>query len=55
MRLEQIEDSKRFSIGRWALEKKLHLLKWIAICKDRSKGGLGIRSIPSLNQAFLDK
>lgn len=55
LRLEQIEDSKRFSIGRWALEKKLHLLKWIAICKDRSKGGLGIRSIPSLNQAFLDK
>ncbi|RVW37305.1 LINE-1 reverse transcriptase-like [Vitis vinifera] len=32
-------------------EKKAHLIKWEAICEDKSKGGLGLRKLVFLNKA----
>ena len=41
--------------GRGALEKKIHLIKWGVVCSDKGKGGLGIRNLPKLNKALLNK
>ena len=38
-----------------SLEKKIHLVKWSIVSKTKSKGGLGIRSLLLLNNAFLCK
>ena len=35
------------------LEKKPHLMKWDIVCLDKRKGGLGVRSLNSLNKALL--
>ncbi|RVW38340.1 putative ribonuclease H protein [Vitis vinifera] len=34
---------------------KAHLIKWEAICEDKSKGGLGLRKLVLLNKALLGK
>ena len=41
--------------GERALEKKIHLVKWSTVCKAKSKGGLGVRSLFLFNKAFLCK
>ena len=37
------------------MEKKAHLIKWEAICEDKSKGRLGLRKLVLLNKALLGK
>ena len=37
------------------MERKAHLIKWEAICEDKSKGGLGLRKLVLLNKALLGK
>lgn len=46
MGVEKIQ--KDFLWGDEALERSF-LVKWATICIDRSKGGMGIRSLSSLN------
>ena len=53
MRLEQIQ--KDFLWGGGALEQKLHLVRWPIVCEDKSKGGLGVKSLGSFNKALLGK
>ena len=35
--------------------KKMHLVKWLIVCMEKSKGALGIRCISSLNKVLLCK
>ena len=53
LRLEQIQ--RNFLCVRGALERKPHLVWWAIICSDKSKGGLGVRHLASLNRALLCK
>ena len=41
LRLEQIQ--RDFLWGGGALGWKTHLVKWVVVCLDKSKGGLGAR------------
>ena len=50
-----LEKVQRDFLWGGALEKKIHLVKWSIVCKTKSKGGLGIRSLLLLNNAFLCK
>jgi hypothetical protein len=36
-------------------KKKYHLLRWEIICKNKKKGGLGIKSIEKMNLSLLCK
>ena len=42
-------------MGRGALEKKRHLVRWKTVCMEKDKGGLGIRNLSLLNKALLCK
>ncbi|KAJ9673050.1 hypothetical protein PVL29_026361 [Vitis rotundifolia] len=53
MRLEKIQ--RDFLWGGGALEQKPHLVRWQIVCEDKSKGGLGIKSLGVLNKALLGK
>ncbi|WKA09120.1 hypothetical protein VitviT2T_026797 [Vitis vinifera] len=53
MRLEQIQ--RDFLWGGGTLEQKLHLVRWPMVCVDKSKGGLGVKSVGSFNRALLGK
>ena len=53
LRLKQIQ--RNFLCVRGALERKPHLVWWAIICSDKSKGGLGVRHLASLNRALLCK
>ena len=53
LRLEKIQ--RDFLWGVEALENKLLLGKWSIVCKAKSKGGLGVRSLSLLNKALLCK
>ena len=53
LRLEKIQ--KDFLWGGGALERKPHLVKWVTICSDKRKGGLGVRCLSTLNRALLCK
>ena len=35
--------------------RKIHLVSWSVICKDKKHGGLGLRHLEGFNQAFLGK
>ena len=37
------------------MEGKIHLVKWEVVCKDKDKGGLGLRKLAMLNKALLGK
>ncbi|RVW95180.1 LINE-1 retrotransposable element ORF2 protein [Vitis vinifera] len=53
-----VEEKVRRRLARWkrgSEEKKAHLIKWEAICEDKSKGGLGLRKLVLLNKALLGK
>lgn len=41
-------DSKGFPLGWGALDKKPHLVRWLVVCSDEMKGGLGIRCLSKL-------
>ncbi|PWA44555.1 hypothetical protein CTI12_AA523610 [Artemisia annua] len=47
--------TRKFIWGGTDEEKKIHLLSWNTLQKDRKKGGLGIRSMRQANAAFLTK
>ena len=51
LRLEQIQ--RDFLWGGRALEQKPHLVRWGLVCLDKSKGGLGVKCLPTLNKALL--
>ena len=53
LRLEKIQ--RDFLWGGGALENKMHLVKWSSICKAKSKGGLGVRSLSLPNKALFCK
>ena len=53
MRLEHIQRDFLWDGG--ALEQKPHLVRWPIVCVDKSKGGLGIKSLGSFNRALLGK
>ncbi|KAJ9704891.1 hypothetical protein PVL29_003103 [Vitis rotundifolia] len=52
-RLEKIQ--RDFLWGGGNLEGKIHLVNWEVVCSDKSKGGLGLRSLVILNKALLGK
>ncbi|KAL6342798.1 hypothetical protein AAG906_016633 [Vitis piasezkii] len=52
----RLEKAQRdFLWGGGSVERKAHLIKWEAICEDKSKGGLGLRKLVLLNKALLGK
>ena len=53
IRLEQIQ--RDFLWGGGALVRRPHLVRWATICLDRRKGGLGVKSLSTLNKALLCK
>ena len=53
LRLEKIQ--RDFLWGGGALERKPHLVKWVTICSNKRKGGLGVRCLSTLNRALLCK
>ena len=56
LRLEQIQRDFLWDWGgRGALERKIHLVKWSAVCSDKSKRGLGVKCLSTLNRALLGK
>ena len=42
-------------MGGGALEQKPHLVRWSTVCLDKCKGGLGVKSLATLNKALLGK
>ncbi|RVW25029.1 putative ribonuclease H protein [Vitis vinifera] len=50
-RLDKVQ--RDFLWGGGSEERKAHLIKWEAICEDKSKGGLGLRKLVFLNKACL--
>ncbi|RVW20240.1 putative ribonuclease H protein [Vitis vinifera] len=52
-RLDKVQ--RDFLWGGGSEERKAHLIKWEAICEDKSKGGLGLRKLVLLNKALLAK
>ncbi|RVW60715.1 hypothetical protein CK203_053044 [Vitis vinifera] len=53
IRLERIQGD--FFWGDLEDERKIHLVKWPAVCKAKDFGGLRLRRLDSLNQALLGK
>ena len=37
------------------MERRIHSVSWVAVCLSKEKGGLGIRSLDTLNKALLGK
>ena len=54
-RLKVGANLKGLSAGWEALERKPYLIKWAIVCSDKKKGGLGVRSLSTLNWALLFK
>ena len=52
-RLEKIQ--RDFLWGSGNLERKIHLINWNTVCSSKEKGGLGVRSLSTLDRALLDK
>ena len=50
-RLEKIQ--RDFLWGGGNLEWKPHLVNWKTVCFEKYKGGLGVRNLSKLNQAFF--
>ena len=53
LRLEQIQ--RDFLWGGGALVQRPQLVRWATICLDKRKGGLGVKSLSTLNKALLCK
>ena len=52
-RLEKIQ--RDFIWGGGNLERKPHLVNWKTVCLEKSRGGLGVRSLSKMNKALLCK
>ncbi|KAJ9708505.1 hypothetical protein PVL29_000510 [Vitis rotundifolia] len=52
-RLEKLQ--RDFLWGGGNLERRAHLVNWEMVCRDKEKGGLGIRKLNLLNRALLGK
>ncbi|RVW84335.1 hypothetical protein CK203_036609 [Vitis vinifera] len=52
-RLEKVQ--RDFLWGGRNMEGAIHLVKWEVVCKDKDKGGLGLRKLAMLNKALLGK
>ena len=52
-RLEKIQ--RDFLWGGGNLERKAHLVNWKTVCLEKSRGGLGVKGLPLMNQALLCK
>ena len=49
-------DSEKFPVGKWGhLGRRPHLVRWAIVCLDKRKGGLGVKSLSTLNKALLCK
>ncbi|KAJ9701144.1 hypothetical protein PVL29_006475 [Vitis rotundifolia] len=53
LRLEKIQ--REFFWGDLEERRKLHLVRWAVICKDKRHGGLGLRHLKDFNHALLGK
>ncbi|RVW40733.1 putative ribonuclease H protein [Vitis vinifera] len=53
LRLEKIQ--KEFLWGDMEERRKIHLVRWEVICKDKRHGGLGLRYLKDFNHALLEK
>ena len=53
LRIEHIQ--RDFLWGGGALEQKPYLVWWDLVCLDKSKGGLGVKCLSTLNKALLCK
>ena len=53
VRLERIQ--REFLWGDLEERRKIHLVSWSVICKDKKHGGLGLRHLEVFNQALLGK
>nr|CAN71342.1 hypothetical protein VITISV_002439 [Vitis vinifera] len=53
LRLEKIQ--REFLWGDMDERKKIHLVRWAVICKDKRHGGLGLRHLKDFNNALLGK
>ena len=53
LRIEQIQ--RDFLWGGGALKQKPYLVWWGLVCLDKSKGGLGVKCLSTLNKALLCK
>ncbi|RVX00295.1 Transposon TX1 uncharacterized 149 kDa protein [Vitis vinifera] len=53
IRLEKIQ--KEFLWGDVEGRRRIHLVRWTAICKDKKYGGLGLRHLKEFNYALLGK
>ncbi|WKA03180.1 hypothetical protein VitviT2T_021306 [Vitis vinifera] len=53
LRLEKIQ--KEFLWGDMEERRKIHLVRWEVICKDKRHGGLGLRYLKDFNHALLGK
>ena len=52
-RLKKIQ--RDFLWGGGNLERKPHLVNWNTVCLEKSRGGLGVRSLSKMNKALLCK
>ena len=46
---------RRFLWGGTTMERKVHLVPWSSIIRDKTQGGLNLRSMQQLNSAYLMK
>ena len=52
-RLERIQ--RQFRWGGSAPEKKISLVRWVTVCSEKRKWGIGLKSLSKLNKALLCK
>ena len=53
IRLKRIQ--RQFLWGGSTLDKKIPLVRWATVCSEKSKGGIGLKSLYKLNKALLSK
>ena len=53
IKLERIQ--RKFLWGDIEERRKIHLVSWLVICKDKKHGRFGLRHLEELNQALLGK
>ena len=53
LRLEKIQTE--LLRGDLKKRRKIHLVRWTVICKDKRRGGLGLRHLKDFNHALLGK
>ena len=55
-KVNQVRENSKELLWRDTEERrKFHLVNWVEVCKNKKHGGLGLRHLEGLNQAFLGK